>query len=110
MTDVTVKFNHWLPRLFNAGGVTIGHTIYFRENREWFLTTPNGWQLFKHEMIHTEQYDRAGGVLPFLWIYFFQWVRAGFKYRDIAYEQYAYGQQHTNFTEHEARQWQRWFT
>lgn len=89
------------------GGVTIGHTIYFSQTRDEIKAYP---PLFKHEALHVVQYEAAGGVIPFLLTYFFQWIGNGFKYMEIPYEKFAYGQMYYPFTEDEQREWNRWFS
>lgn len=62
-------YNHWLPVLLGAGGVTIGHTIYYAKPKEQVPT----WMI-RHEMAHIEQYRRYGTVL-FLILYFYEYLQ-----------------------------------
>lgn len=104
MKPVTVKFSHWIPKLFRMGATTIGHTIYFAGPKESVSLT-----LFKHEVTHVHQAEMAGGTIPFLLTYFWQWVGAGFRYSKIPMEISAYAQQNDPLTAEEFREWQRWF-
>lgn len=102
---VTVKFNHWLPKLLGAGAITLDHTIYFKYEKssvDWMKT------LFRHECEHVLQVENDG-FLSFLWIYFFQWIRGGFKYREIGWEKEAYARQGESLDADMQREWNKWF-
>lgn len=112
MNPVTVKFDHWLPKIQfwmspPVLATTIGHSIYFRYTKEEAKMYP---QMFKHELQHVHQVEAAGGFIPFLVVYIFQWISHGFKYMNIPYEVYAYGQQVLPFTPEEQVEWSRWFS
>lgn len=100
-----VKFDHWLPRFMNAHATAFGGTIYYRMTKEQAQRYPT---LFRHELEHLYQEKRAGGMVPFLVTYFFQWVGSGFKYDKIPYELYAYGQQNNPLTAEELALWNQW--
>jgi hypothetical protein len=93
-TEVTLKFNHWLPKFIKVGGMAIGKSCYFPRMPEQTALI-----LIAHELIHTHDFlkkavkipggyiiDVIGDLLHYLW----QWICAGFRYRTIKEEQYAY--------------------
>ena len=89
---VTNKYNHWLPKLFKAGAVTIGNTIYYAINN------PPLW-LRVHEEVHVVQYDEHG-VLGYLFKYVSDYIKNRFKgmkhqeaYRNIPFEIEAFAAQ-----------------
>lgn len=67
------------------GAVTIGNHIYFR--RDWSL------RLAVHELCHVRQGAAGFGIWllrPFYLRYVWEWIKAGFSYRDNALEVEAY--------------------
>lgn len=106
MLPVTVKFNHWIPKLLKMGATTIGHTIYIARPK---AQDPAMRTLFKHECLHCLQVEQAGGTIPFLWQYFVQWIKGGFKYGNIQLEKDAYLYQTFSLSQDEYREWLRWF-
>lgn len=88
-----IKLNHWMPKLFKMGAVTIGETI--------MVAGPDcPLDLFVHEYTHVRQY-RNLGVPGFLFLYFAEYIRHlitnGFNhqkaYRSISFESAAYDRQ-----------------
>lgn len=82
---ITNKYNHWLPKLLKARGVTIGTTIYYA------MSNPPS-SLRKHEETHVQQYEEYG-VIGYLWIYFRDYIKNRFSgmdrdtaYRNIPFE------------------------
>ena len=78
-------YNHWLPKLLNVNGVTIGHHIYYQR------TNIPDW-LRRHEETHVRQYQ-VYGIFGFLFIYFYEYLRGRLKglshfeaYQDITFE------------------------
>lgn len=58
---VLQQFAKWAGLMVgNASGVTFGHGIYIRKNY-WGIRS-----LLVHELTHTMQYERLGGIRPFL--------------------------------------------
>lgn len=106
MLPVTVKFSHWLPKLFKSNAVTIGHTIYIDSPKS---TDYRMMVLFCHECQHVKQVEKAGSTFNFLYSYFFQWIRHGFDYSKIPYEVQAYAVQGSPLDVDESREWTRWF-
>lgn len=107
MKPVTVKFNHWLPKLLGASGTTLGHTIYLAGPKS---ADANTKILFNHEMEHVRQLESSDGLFSFLFVYFIQWVKDGFKYKEIDYEEQAYALQNTPLDPDEEKEWKKWFT
>lgn len=109
MKPVDIKFEHWIPKTLKMGATTIGHTIYVAYSKQT-MNQPAGRLLFKHECIHVQQVENLGGTIPFLFVYFFEWIRAGFSYRNNSMEQSAYRNETLPFTADEEREWSRWFS
>jgi hypothetical protein len=93
-TQVKLVFNHWLPRILKTGGVNLGYSCYFPRMPEGTALV-----LVAHELIHVHDHYKmskkipggaifniAGDLLKYLW----QFILAGFRYRNIAEEKYAY--------------------
>ena len=94
---VTLRPEHWLPRLFFTDGVTVGTTVYLRkpmaDNSEAFLG---------HELVHVLDFLRwrrrvwrqshrlavTVDVATYLW----SWVTSGFSYQRMPEEIKAYGE------------------
>ena len=86
---VKEHYNHWLPKLLNAEGVTLGSHIFYYDDDVSYRT-------FTHEMVHVEQY-RKYGVPLFLLIYVIHYVIGRLKglshdeaYRNICFEKEAF--------------------
>ena len=76
-----VLYNFWLFRLpgfRNYYGLTVGHTILFRDPESMVTRT-----MRKHEEIHVEQIDRYG-VPAFYALYFWCYLRGLCKFRNHA--------------------------
>jgi hypothetical protein len=93
-TTVTLKFNHWLPKLLKAGGTAIGKTCYFPRMPEQTALVIIG-----HELIHIHDFVNKARKIPGgycidvvgdLLVYLFQWIVGGFRYHEIDEEKYAY--------------------
>lgn len=91
---VNEKYNHWLPPLLGADGVTIGNTIYYRQSES--RVSP---KLRRHEMVHIEQYQQLG-MIGFFLTYFGEYLSYRLQgqshweaYRNISLEKEAYRKQ-----------------
>lgn len=89
---VKYKYNHWIPRLLHAEGVTIGRSIYF-------LGSQPSSKLLRHELVHVEQYEQYG-VVGLLTRYLFHYLKGRLKgldhwgaYYQIPFEVEAYKKQ-----------------
>lgn len=88
--NVEIKHHYhqkWV-RILNTGAVTFGRHIFFR--RPARLVTS---RLIRHEHAHVMQYNRHRlwgqwwlAIPIFLAVYAWQWVCAGFRYKQIRYE------------------------
>ena len=61
-------------------GLTLGHGIFIRSDC---------WRdrlLIVHELVHVAQYDRAGGILPFLRRYLFECLTVGYSAAPVELE------------------------
>jgi hypothetical protein len=56
----------------NTAGLTLRYGIYIRSDC-W-----NNRQLLVHELVHTLQYERLGGILPFLQNYLMECITIGY--------------------------------
>lgn len=91
MENVEIKCHYqqkWVRRIFNASGITFGRHIFFSRSRSLVSR-----RLLKHETEHVRQYNRYRywgqwwiAIPLFLVVYAGQWVKAGFRYRQIRYE------------------------
>jgi hypothetical protein len=92
-STVTLRFNHWLPRMLKVGGMAIGKVSYYPRMPE-----QTSLLVIAHELIHVHDFlkkarkipggytiDVIGDLLHYVW----QWIRAGFRYDHIKEEQYA---------------------
>lgn len=86
---IKYRFNHWLPRLLQTDGVTVGRTIYFMDSE----AHPT---LLRHELVHVAQYEQYG-VVGFLIRYLFHYLKGRVQglshwdaYRAIPFEIEAY--------------------
>ena len=88
---VSMKFNHWLPKVLRVGGITLGARVFFaRPQKE---VSP---ALILHELQHVLQIDKEGR-LRFYSRYICEYLVNLIKYRNhqrayrmISYEQEAY--------------------
>jgi len=64
-------YNHFLPKLLNVSGITLGKHVYYRMDSQYISE-----RLRRHEMVHVEQYKKFG-FYRFLYLY----VKEYFKYR-----------------------------
>lgn len=85
MNQVKYHYNHWLPKLLKADGVTIGRDIFF-------LDSNPPLHLIKHELVHVKQYEKHG-LIGFLVIYLYHYLKGRLKgrshfeaYYDIPFE------------------------
>lgn len=95
---VTIRTKHWLPQLVGTDGMAIGTTIYTAQPRAWASFT-----LLAHELLHVLDFVRlrrrtwrTSTPLAVGWDlarYAGQWLAAGFRYRHMAEEAWAYQQQ-----------------
>jgi hypothetical protein len=84
---IRLKFQSWIfriPMLRSYDAMCVGRTIHFRDKKEKVSL-----ELLAHELVHQHQMDVLG-VRRFYWMYLKQWIRAGFSYRGIQFEQEAY--------------------
>lgn len=92
--QVKLKFHHWLPRMIKMGGTAIGRSMLLPRVPEQIHLV-----VIAHELIHIHDFlkkskkipggyvfDVVGDLLHYLW----QWIVAGFRYRKIREEIYAY--------------------
>jgi hypothetical protein len=96
---VKVRYGHWLPNRLGYAGTSIGLTIFLRQPWDQWLHP----ELLGHELVHTLHFVRIRENTPLrlywlavaidLSLYFLDWVRSGFRYREMAEEVRAYGQQ-----------------
>lgn len=96
-TTVTLKFNHWLPKMLKVGGIAIGKTTFYPRMPE-----ATALIIIAHEFIHVHDFLKHASKIPGgyiidiigdLLIYFWEWVVAGFRYKGIDEEKYAYTNQ-----------------
>jgi len=76
-------FNHFLPKLLNVYGVTLGKYVYYRMGSEFISD-----RLRSHEMVHVEQF-RKYGFIRFLYLYFKEYIGYrlnGFSHYQAYYE------------------------
>lgn len=66
----------WLPRVLQAGAVTLGRDVSFKVG-VFNPTTPRGLALIAHECVHVRQY-REMGAPRFLFAYLVGAIRSGF--------------------------------
>jgi len=68
--------------LFQLGssGLAIGHGIYLRQDA-W-----NSRQILIHEFVHVGQYERLGGIRPFLDIYLRECIEPGYPFGPLEQE------------------------
>jgi hypothetical protein len=64
--------------------LTIGNWIFHNHKHG-----PMTFAMLQHEQVHVRQWKRWGPFFPFIYLY--QWVKAGFNYRNIWFEREAYG-------------------
>jgi len=65
------KFSHYLTRVLNIQGITIGRRIYIFPGKFRFGESRRRWldeELVVHEITHVLQYHREG-FFRFLWLY-----------------------------------------
>lgn len=105
MKKVTIKFDHWLPKLFKVGAITLRRTIYFSITLD---KTPKN--MLNHEMIHIRQIRENGLVkfyLLYIIYYFFNLLKYRnhmSAYRNIKFEVEAYRDEKLNLNRHEEEQ------
>ena len=78
----------WYIRAMNKRAITLGRHIWVREPR-----MVEDVPLIAHELVHVRQF-REMGTVPFLWRYFRDMAKAGFRYsRRLPLEAPAYARQ-----------------
>jgi hypothetical protein len=89
---------NWLARFLSSerfagrkdiAAITIGHTIYFRDERQYDPHTAEGLGLLGHEVKHIEQFERHG-LLSFYWQYLRDYRQYGGYGEQIPFEQEGY--------------------
>lgn len=95
---VTIRTAHRLPQLLGTDGMAIGTTIYTAQPRAWASFT-----LIAHELLHVLDFVRLrrrtwrghyGLAVGWdLARYAGQWLKAGFRYRSMVEEEWAYREQ-----------------
>ncbi len=81
-----IRYNHWLPKLIRASGITLYPFILIRAYKV------DVGIVLTHEMIHWGQIQKEG-VLKFYFMYNLYWFINIFKYRfnfDMAYRKIPY--------------------
>ena len=63
-----------------SSGLAVGHGIYLRQD-VW-----NSRQILVHELVHVGQYERLGGIRPFLDIYLRECIAPGYPFGALEQE------------------------
>jgi len=102
MKKVKIKYNHWYPRTFGIGGITLYPYILLSYHSGSAPT-----HVIKHEMIHVEQI-RNIGLIPFYKQYMKELSKGLIKFKNyhkayfsISFEKEAYARQFEPFTDAE---------
>jgi len=92
--DFDVRFHYnrkWVRTISGQGCMTFGRNLYFVYRRDQITE-----RFMKHELKHVEQYSRLRlfgwwwiSIPPWLFLYFCQWIAAGFRYSNIRFEREA---------------------
>lgn len=69
--------SRWGLPVFAPGGMALGRGIYLIHGQEASL---------RHELVHTAQYERLGGILPFMRRYVFECLAKGYAGADLEVE------------------------
>lgn len=89
--NIEIKHHYhqkWVKKIFRTSGITFGRHIFYKEYKSRVSQ-----RLIKHEIEHVRQYNRYRlwgqwwiAIPLFLIVYTGQWVKVGFRYKQIRYE------------------------